>query len=332
MRATTKTRWCRLLINVIAAASIAFALVPIVASAQGKLTKPVRLIVPYVQGGGTDVLARMLAPYLAEDFGQQVLVENRAGGGSTIGTQVVARAAPDGYTMGMIDAAFVTNPSLVAKLPYDTLKDFEPVVFVARTPLVLMVHTSIAATHVKELVAIAKAKPGQLAFGSAGNGTGVHLAGEQLKLTAGIDLIHIPYKGTGQAVTEFLGGQTAMIFTIPLNARAHAATGRARPLAITSAKRSPAMADVMTFTEAGFPAIDAHTINGFVLPAGTPPEFVQRVNAVVNRALKTPELEKKLYELGFESVGGTSAEFTAWLRAEIPKWSQIIKDAGVRIE
>jgi tripartite-type tricarboxylate transporter receptor subunit TctC len=305
---------------------------PTLVLAQTKLTKPVRVIVPYVQGGGSDTLARMLAPYLAEDFGQQVLVENRAGAGSTIGTQVVARAAPDGYTIGMIDAAFVTNPSLLAKMPYDTLKDFEPVVFIARTPLVLLAHPSLGVTDVKAFVDLAKSKPGQLAFGSAGNGTGVHLAAEQLKLAAGIDLIHVPYKGAGQALTELLGGQTAIMFTIPANARSHAASGRARALAITSAKRSPAMPELTTFAEAGFPNVDSHTINGFVLPLGTSPEFVQRLNDVVNRALKTPELEKKLYELGFEAVGGSSASFANWIRAEIPKWARIIKDAGVKAE
>jgi tripartite-type tricarboxylate transporter receptor subunit TctC len=298
---------------------------------QTPITRPVRIIVPYVQGGGSDALSRMLAPYLSEAFGQQVLVENRAGASSTIGTQLVARAAPDGHTIGMIDAAFTTNPGLFAKLPYDTLKDFVPVVFVARSPLALIVHPSVPATTVKELVALAKAKPGQLTAGSAGNGTGVHLAFEQLRIAAAIDVTHIPYKGAGQAVTELLGGQITMMFTTPLNAQPHSAAGKARALAVTSANRTPAMPDLVTFTEAGYPSVDAVTINGFIVPAGTPEDYVRRVNATVQRALKTPELQDRLQKLGFEIVGGSPEAFGDFIRREIAKWTRIIKDAGIQV-
>jgi tripartite-type tricarboxylate transporter receptor subunit TctC len=261
-----------------------------------------------------------------------VLVENRAGASSTIGTQLVARAAPDGTTIGMIDAAFTTNPTLLAKLPYDTLKDFEPVVFIATSPLALIVHPSVPANTVAELMALARAKPGTLTYGSAGNGTGVHLAGEQLRVVAGVDMTHIPYKGAGQSVAELLGGQITMAFTTPLNARPHHAAGKARALAITGAKRSVAMPDLMTFAEAGFPSVDAITMNGFILPAGTPPEIVQRVNAAVNRALRTPELQARLRDGGFDIAGGTPQEFGAFVRSEIAKWAKVIKAAGLKID
>ncbi len=302
------------------------------ALAQTQITRPVRIIVPYVQGGGSDAIARLVAPYLAEAFGQQVLVENRAGASSTIGTNLVAKAAPDGHTIGMIDAAFTTNPTLLAKLPYDTVKDFAPVVYIARAPLALIVHPSVSATTVKELVALAKSKPGQLTFGSAGNGTGVHLAGEQLRVTTGIDVTHIPYKGAGQAVTELLGGQTTMIFTTLLNARPHSAAGKVRALAITGNKRSPLMPELMTFAEAGFPAVDALTINGFIAPAGTPADYIQRLNATVRRALQTPELQGKLQNIGIEPTGSTPEEFGAFIGSEIVKWARVIKDAGIRVE
>ena len=302
------------------------------ATAQTPITRPVRIIVPYVQGGGSDALARLLAPYLSEAFGQQALVENRAGGSSTIGTQLVARAAPDGYTIGMVDAAFTTNPTLFAKLPYDTIKDFEPVIFIAKSPLALVVHPAVAATSVKELVTLAKSKPGQLSFGSAGNGSGVHLAGEQLRVAAGVDLIHIPYKGVGQSVSELLGGQITMMFTTPLNARPHSLSGKMRALAITGTKRSQSMPDLMTFAEAGFPTVDALTINGFVVPAGTPVDYINRVNGIVRRALEIPELQAKVQAMGFEIAGGTPADFGSFVRAEIAKWSRVIKEAGIRIE
>lgn len=290
------------------------------------------MIVPYVPGGATDTISRAVGPYLGEEFGQQVIIDNRSGASSTIGTQLVARAAPDGETIGMIDAAFVTNPSLFEKLPYDTLKDFTPIVLLATAPLALCVHPAVRATSVKELVALAKANPGKLTFGSAGNGTAVHLAGEQLRATAGINIMHIPYKGAGQSIIELLGGQITMVFTTQSVAKPHSAVGKLRALAITSPKRTSVMPDVMTFAEAGYPAVDAVTINGIIGPAGLPPEYVRRVNASMMRALKNRELQDKLRDLGFEIAGGTPGEFAAWIRSEITKWAKVIKDAGVHVE
>ena len=302
------------------------------AAAQTQITRPIRLIVPYVPGGGTDTLSRLLGPFISDEFGQQVVIDNRAGGSSTIGTQIVARATPDGHTIGMIDAAFLINPSLLGKLPYDTLKDFTPIVLVATAPLVLAVHAAVPAKSVRELVALARAQPGKLSFGSAGNGTAVHLAGEQLRAVGGVEIQHIPYKGAGQSLTELLGGQITMVFASQSGIKAHVASGRLRALAITSPKRTQAMPEVITFAEAGYAAIDAVTINGIIAPATTPADFVRRVNTVVNRALKRPEMQAKLVDLGFEVAGGTPEEFAAWIRKEIVKWAKVVKDSGARAE
>jgi tripartite-type tricarboxylate transporter receptor subunit TctC len=321
----------RHLLGFVAVAALAISAAPSCLS-QTQINRPIRLIVPYVPGGGTDILARLIGPYIGEEFGQQVVIENRPGGGSTIGTLAVAKAAPDGQTIGMIDAAFVTNPSLVAKLPYDTLKDFVPVVLLATSPLVMVINPALPVKTVKEFVAYVKAHPGQTSFGSAGQGTGVHLAAEQFRTQAGLDMIHIPYKGTGQAITELIGGQTTTLFTIQTAAKPMIDAGRLRALAITSSQRTTVMPEVATFVESGFAGVDAVTINGLVAPAGTPPDYVRRVNAAVNRAIRTRGLQEKLVEQGFNLAGGTPEEFAAWLRSEIPKWNKVVKDAGLKME
>jgi tripartite-type tricarboxylate transporter receptor subunit TctC len=319
--------------RLIAALAVAAAtLCGTVIAAQTQITRPIRFIVPYVPGGGTDTLTRLLGPYLSDEFGQQVIVDNRAGGSSTIGTQIVARAAPDGQTLGMIDAAFLVNPSLLGRLPYDTLKDFAPVVLVATAPLVLTVHPGVKANSVKDLVALARVQPGKLTFGSAGNGTAVHLAGEQLRSVAGINIVHVPYKGAGQSVIDLLGGQLTMVFMTQSGGKGHIAAGRLRALAITSPQRTNVLPEVMTFAEAGYPAVDAATINGIIAPAGTPQDYIRRVNGVVMRALKSAELQSKLLELGFEIAGGTPEQFDQWIRAEIVKWAKVVKESGAKAE
>ena len=298
----------------------------------GAQTGQIRMIVPYVPGGGTDTLARLVAPAIGEEFGQPVVVENRAGAGSTIGTQLVARAAPDGRTVGMIDAAFVSNPGLYSKLPYDTLNDFVHVVFVATSPLVLAVHPDVKATSVNELIALAKANPGKLTFGSAGRGGGTHLAGEQLKMAAGIDITHVPYKGAGQQVTDLLGGQTTMGFFVPAIAKGHIESGRFRPLAVTGAKRLDLYPNVPSFTELGMPSVDASGMNGIVAPAGTPREIVARINGAVVRALQSAEIQKRLRDTGFQVVGGSPEDFTRTLRTAIPKMTAVIRAAGIKAD
>lgn len=296
------------------------------------ITRPIRLIVPYVPGGLTDTLSRIAGPYIAEEFGQQVVIDNRGGGNSTIGTQLIARAAPDGHTIGMIDAAFLINPSLLSKVPYETPKDFTPIGLIAIAPLLLVVHPSVPAKSVKELVGLAKAQPGKLVFGSAGNGSAVHLAAEQLRAAAGINIVHVPYKGGGQAMGDVIGGQITMLFMVQGTARPHVQGGRVRALAHTGAKRSRAMPEVMTFSEAGFPTVEAATINGLVGPAGLPKDYVQRVNTRVARAMNTREMQDKMIDFGAEIHTNTPDEFSAWIRSEMVKWAKAVKDSGARVD
>jgi tripartite-type tricarboxylate transporter receptor subunit TctC len=296
------------------------------------ITRPIRLLVPYVPGGLTDTLSRIAGPHIAEEFGQQVVIDNRGGGNSTIGTNLIARATPDGHTIGMIDAAFLINPSLLSKVPYDTPKDFTPIGLIAVAPLILVVHPGVAAKSVKELVALAKAQPGKLVFGSAGNGSAVHLAGEQLRSAAAINIVHIPYKGTGQAMGDIIGGQLTMMFTVQGTVRQHVQGARLRALAHTAQKRTRAMPDVMTFAEAGFPTVEAATINGLIGPAGLPKDFVQRVNTRVARAMNTREQQDKLLDFGADVTTNTPEQFAEWLRAEMVKWAKAVKDSGARVD
>ena len=293
--------------------------------AQTQLTRPIRLIVPYVPGGGSDTIGRILAPYITEAFGQQVVIDNRGGANSTIGTHLIARAAPDGHTFGMIDSAFVINPAVQDKLPYDTIKDFTPIALVRAAPLVLLVHPSIPVNNVKEFIAHAKARPGKLTYGSAGTGSGQHLAGAQFHKAAGLDIIHVPYKGSGQALADLLGAQIALMYITQSVANPHIAGGKLRPLAISSAKRSRFNPDVVTFAEAGFPSVNAVTINGIIGPAGMPRDVVQRLNALVARLLKTRELEKKLPDLESDGDVFTPEQFGAWIRTEVGKWRTVLK-------
>lgn len=303
-----------------------------IGSVAAQTGQPIRMIVPYVPGGGTDTLARLVAPAIGEEFGQQVIIENRAGAGSTIGTQIVARAVPDGRTIGMIDAAFISNPGLYSKLPYDTLKDFEPVVFVATSPLVLAVHPDVKANAVKELIALAKASPGKLTFGSAGRGGGTHLAGEQLRMAAGIDITHVPYKGAGQQATDLLGGQTTMGFFVPAIAKGHIESGRFRPLGVTGAKRLDLFPNVPSFAELGLPSVDATGMNGIVAPAGTPKDIINRLNGAVVRTLKSDDIQKRLRDTGFQIAGGSPEDFAAMLRTAIPKMTEVIRAAGIKLD
>jgi tripartite-type tricarboxylate transporter receptor subunit TctC len=297
-----------------------------------QVNRPIRLIVPYVPGGLTDVLSRIVGPYIAEEFGQPVVIDNRAGGNSTIGTQLMARATPDGHTIGMIDAAFLINPSLLRSVPYETPRDFTPIGLIAIAPLVLAVHPSVPATNVKELIALAKAQPGKLVFGSAGLGTAVHLAGEQLRSAAGINILHVPYKGGGQAMGDILGGQLTMLFIVQGTAKPHVAAGKLRPLAVTAPKRTRAMPQVPTFVEAGLPAVEAATINGLVGPAGLPRDFVQRVNTTVARAMNTREQQERMLDFGADVVTNTPEQFGEWIRAEMVKWAKVVKSSGARLD
>ena len=322
---TTRRHFTRTALAALAACTLAGAAF---ARAQG----PTKLLVPSGPGGSTDTVARLIAPVMSAELGVPVVVENRAGAGGTVGLGAVAKSAPDGTTLGMTDSAFVVNPALGAKLPYDTQKDLMPVALVASSPQVLMVNPQVPARTVKELVDLAKASPGKLSFATAGNGTAIHIAAEQMRIAAGIDLLHVPYKGLGPAMTDAIGGQVTMVFGGPHTAKQQVAAGKLRALAITGSRRSAAMPDVMSFAEAGYPAVDMVTSNGMVAPAGTPPEVLQRINAAVNKALAAPEVKQQFATLGLEAVGGTPEQFRAWIARELPKWADLAKKANLRAE
>ncbi|HEX2825910.1 MAG TPA: tripartite tricarboxylate transporter substrate binding protein [Burkholderiales bacterium] len=300
--------------------------------AQTYPSKPARVIVPFAPGGGTDILTRIMLPKLTEALKQQIVVDNRPGAGSQIGTDMVAKAPADGYTLLMVDTAFTTNPSLYSKLPYDSAKDFAPVSLLASGPVIMIVHPSVPVRTVKELVALARAKPGALNFASGGPGSSTHLGVELLKYIAKIDLVHIPYKGTGPAVADVLGGQVTMMFAGISSVKQHVENGRLRAIAVTGAARSPAMPNVPTFGEAGMKEVDASSYWGALAPARTPNDIVTRVSATMAQVLKMPDVRDKLVELGFVPIGGTPAEYAALLASETDKWAKVIKAAKVKLD
>jgi tripartite-type tricarboxylate transporter receptor subunit TctC len=311
---------------------IAAALACVPAAAQNYPHRAVRVIVPFAPGGGTDILVRTMTPRLAEALGQQLVIDNRAGGGSTIGSEMAAKAAPDGYTLLMVDTSFTTNPSLYSKLPYDSTRDFAPVSLLAAAPVILIVHPSVPVRTVKEFVALAKSKPGQLNFASGGSGSSTHLGGELLKLVAKINLVHIPYKGTGPAVADVLGGQVVMMFAGISSVKQHVAVGRLRAIAVTGEKRSPAMPEVPTFVESGLQGVDSGTYWGCLAPAATPRDIVNKLSATMAGVLKLADIQQRLIDLGFDPIGGTPEQFAANIRSETDKWARVIKNARVKLD
>ena len=314
------------------AAAIAFLTGASAAFAQTYPAKPIRIVVPFAPGGGTDILTRILLPKLTDTLKQQLIVDNRPGAGSQIGTELVAKAPPDGYTMLMVDTAFMTNPSLYAKLPYNSEKDFAPVSLAATAPVIMIVHPSVPVRTVKELVSLARAQPGALNFASGGPGSSTHLGVELLKYVARIDLVHIPYKGTGPAVADVLGGQVTMMFAGISSVRQHVEAGRLRAIAVTGEKRSPAMPKVPTFTEAAMKQVDASSYWGALVPARTPPEIVNRLSTTLAQVLKMRDVHDKLVELGFDPIGGSPSDFAALLANETDKWAKVIKAAGLKLD
>ena len=294
-------------------------------------SKPVRIIVPIAGGGSTDAIARLLGGRLGEIWGHTVVVENRPGGSTMIGAEVVARAAPDGYTMLMATAAFPANFSLFRKVPY-RLADFAPVSNVAESPNVLAVHPSVPAKSVKELIALLRARPGQINYGSGGVGGSTHLAAELFKLLAQVDITHIPYKGGGPAVTDLLGGQIAMIFGNLPAVLPHANSGRIRLLAIASARRSPTLPDLPTMHEAGVAGFEASTWAGLLLPAAVPPALVSRLWADLQKIYAMPDMRERMASAGFEPIGSSPREFAGYLDAEITRWEKVIRAAGIKPE
>ena len=294
--------------------------------------KPVRFVVGYPPGGATDIIARTIAQKLTDGLGQQVLVDNRPGAGGIIGSEIVAKATPDGHTIVLVTTSHGVNPSLYGKLPYDTLTSFAPVIHVASLQLVLVVNPSLPAKSVKDLIALAKAKPGQLNFASSGSGQSLHLAGELLKTMAGIDIVHIPYKGSAPARTDLLGGQVQMMFESMIGVLPFVQSGKLRALAVSGAKRSPAAPNIPTMAEAGVPGYQASGWVGVLAPAATPKPIIIRLNSEIDKVLKLPEVADRLSNSGAEPAGGTPEQFAAFIRAEIAKWTRVVKLSGARVE
>jgi len=313
--------------------TLALALLAVAAGTAAAQTYPnraIRMLVPSTPGGSVDTLARTVAPKLAEKWGQQVVVDNRAGAGGAIAGELLAKAPPDGYTlmMGTI-AATATNVSL-QKVNYDPLRDFAPVTLVATQNLMLVVHPSVPAKSVKDIIALAKSKPGQLSFASAGNGTGGHLSGELFKLLAGIDLLHIPYKGVAPALVDVVAGQVSMTFASLISGTPHYKSGRLRAYAVTGAKRSAALPELSTMQEAGVKGYESSTWYGVLAPTGTPVDIVNKLNAEIVGILKQPETNERLSQEGAEPVGNTPAQFGAHIKSEIEKWRKVIRAAGIK--
>lgn len=301
------------------------------AVAQTYPARPIRLLVPSTPGGSVDTLARTIGPKLTERWGQQVVVDNRPGAGGAIAGELVAKAPPDGYTLliGTI-ASLATNVSLQKKLPYDPVKDFAPVTLVATQNLMLLVHPSVPAKSVKELVRLGKAQPGKLSFASAGNGTGGHLSGELFKMLAGIDMLHVPYKGVAPALVDVVSGQVSMTFASILTSLPQVRANRLRALAVTGGKRSVAAPELPTMQEAGVKDYESATWYGIVAPAGTPQDVVNKLNTEIVAILKHPEMNDRLSKEGADPVGNSPQDFGRFIRSEIEKWRKVIRTAGIQ--
>jgi tripartite-type tricarboxylate transporter receptor subunit TctC len=295
-------------------------------------THPVRIIVPFAPGGPTDVMARILAQKLSESLGQQFVVENRAGAGGNIGMNLAAKAAPDGYTILFASSSYVVNPSLYAKAGYDPYKDFAPVTVAAASPNVLVVHPSVAAKNVQELVALVRANAGKFNYAQPGTGTTPHLSGELFRLAFKLDLVNVPFNGAGPAVTATLGNQTPVAFVAVPPAMPHVRSGALRALAVTSARRTASLPDVPTMGESGAAGQEAETMQGVLFPAAIPREIVERLHREIVRAVALPEVKERLSALGFDPVANTPEEFAAYIRAEVDKWAKVIREANIKIE
>jgi len=300
------------------------------ASGQNFPSRPVRGILPYPAGGGTDIVARAVAQKLSEYWGQQVIVDNRGGGATIIGTDLAAKSPPDGYTFLIGATSLAINPTLQPKLPYDALKDFEPIAQLAFQPYVLAVNPKVPARDVKEFIALAKAKPGELNFGSTGLGSGSHLAGELFKLMTGTNMVHILYKGMAPALTDVIGGQTQFIFGTILPTSPHARSGRLRALGVSSLKRSSALPDLPTIAEAGVPGYSSTSWSGVFTPTGVPRAIQEKYHSAIVRAVQSVEVRERLAADGAEPVGGSPKELAELLRGDIVKWAKVVKAANLQ--
>jgi tripartite-type tricarboxylate transporter receptor subunit TctC len=323
MRNMPVCSWCLLVMLAFAVASVQAQTYPI---------KPIRFIVPYVPGGGADAVARLIAPRVSEKLGQQVIVDNRGGGGSNIGTELAARTPPDGYTLLMGTAATAINVSLYSKLAFDPLKDFTAVTLLGKTPNVIAIHPSLPAKSIKELIALAKAASGQINYGSGGSGTTPHLTMELFKVMAKVNLVHVPYKSVGPAVIALLSGEVSIVATSPLVLMPHIQSGRLRVLAITSLSRSPAYPAIPTIAESGLPGYEVAQWFGVLAPTGTPDAIVAKLNSEFVRVMRMPEINEALSREASLPLGSTAQDFTVYFREEVAKWAKVVKFAGARVE
>lgn len=318
--------------SAIAVAFAAAALASTGAPAQSYPQKTVRVVVPYAPGGNTDFTARVIAAKLTDVFGQQIVVENRPGGGTNIGSELVAKAPADGYTLLMGGASNAINMSFYPKMPYDTLRDFAPVILCVKGANVLSVHPSLPAKNLRELIALAKARPGQLNYASSGLGSSNMMAGELLKLMAGVNIVHVPYKGNSPALTDTIGGQVEMIFSGVPALLPHIKSGRLRAIAIGSLKRFPALPDVPTIDASGLKGYEATTWFGLMAPAKTPQEIVARLNTEFGKILVSTEVHDRFMSEGIEPIGGTPGQFGAFIRDEIDKYAKVVKATNLRAQ
>jgi tripartite-type tricarboxylate transporter receptor subunit TctC len=295
--------------------------------------KPVRFYVPYPPGAATDTLGRMAAQFYGQKFNQSFIVENRGGGGTTIGTRAIAASPPDGYGIGIVDSTFTINPGLLgARLPYDTLKDFAPISLMATAPFVMVVHPSVPARDMAAFIALARQQPGKLSFGSAGVGSAPHLAGEQLRQQAHINVVHVPYRGGGTVFTDLLGGQIQFAFATVPTLLEHIKSGRLRALAVIAPQRLPQLPDVPTFKEAGLPGVDISPLFGLIAPAGVPAPIIDTLATTLGDSMRHGELRDKLAGLGFDPVGSTPAQFATTIRTDVAKWEAVIKAGDIKPE
>ena len=296
-------------------------------------THPIRFVVTFPPGGGADLVARTIGEKLNRSLGQQVIIDNRPGGGTVIGADLVAHAAPDGYTMLLGTATtHAINSSLVKNLPYDPVKDFSPVALVAILPLVQVANASLPADTLPELIALAKKRPGEIFFGSTGNGSSIHLAGEMLNTVAKVKMVHVPYKGAALALTELLGGQIQFMFTTIPPALPHIKTGRLKALSVANAKRAALLPDVPTTAEGGAPGVEASSWNGVLFPRGTAPAIVARLNRELAVIMRDPDVRERLSTAGVETLMSTPAEFSAFMAAETTRYAKVVKASGAKID
>jgi tripartite-type tricarboxylate transporter receptor subunit TctC len=322
----------RTALRAIAVATAGLAVAPAAWGQQDYPSRTVRIVVPYPPVGPTDIVARVVGQKMSERLKQPVIIENRAGASGNIGAEAVAKAPADGYTLLMGTTAHAINPSLFASLGYDFGRDFEPVALLTSVPLVLVVHPSVPARTVPELIAHAKSKPGELAYGSSGNGQSTHLAAELFKTMAGVSMTHVPYKGSAPALIDLAGGQVSAMFDTMLSAMPQVKAGRLRALAVTSATRSTAAPELPTVAEAALPGYEAVAWNGLLAPKGTPPQIVALLNRTVNEVLSEGELRQRFAADGADVGGGSAGEFATHIRTEIDKWRKVVQTASVKLD